>query len=231
MIGGWFVTGTDTGVGKTCVAEALLQALSRKGLRGVGMKPVASGCERGPDGVRSPDALRLCAASSVTVDYRDLNPYAFEAPIAPHIAAVQAGVEAQLEVVQRHFARLAEKADWLVVEGAGGWCVPLNRNQLLSDMARSMGLPVILVVGMRLGCINHALLTARAVRGDGVPLAGWVANCIDAAFDFVPENLAAIDQRLGAPCLALIPFNKANKSNVWQAAGDAMLADLLPDCS
>lgn len=225
MSEGWFVTGTDTGVGKTCVAEALLQSLSRKGLRSVGMKPVASGCERTAEGLRSADAVRLRAAGSVAVEYGDVNPYAFEPAIAPHLAATRAGVKPELQVVEHHFARLRQKADWLVVEGAGGWQVPFNRTCTLADLARSLGLPVILVVGVRLGCINHALLSARAIAADGLPLAGWVASCIDPAFASAEETVAALDERLEAVRLATIPFNTDPD---WREWGDAMVARLLP---
>lgn len=224
MSEGWFVTGTDTGVGKTCVAEALLHAMGRKGLRAVGMKPVASGCDRTAEGLRSADAIRLRAASPIAVDYDDVNPYAFEPAIAPHIAAARAGVEPDLRVVQHHFHRLGEKADWLVVEGAGGWQVPFNRTYTLGDVARLLGLPVVLVVGVRLGCINHALLSARAIAADGSRLAGWVANCIDPAFDSAQETVEALDARLPAPRLATFPFNAGRE---WRQCGDTMVARLL----
>lgn len=224
MSAGWFVTGTDTGVGKTSVAEALLRALSRQGLRAAGMKPVASGCERGAEGLRCADAVRLHAAGSIAVDYADVNPYAFEPAIAPHLAAARAGIEPELQVVQRHFARLRQSADWLVVEGAGGWNVPFNRRSTLGDVARSLGLPVILVVGVRLGCINHALLSARAIAADGLALAGWVGNCIDARFEGAEETLAALDERLAAIRLATFSFSTERD---WRASGDAMLGHLL----
>lgn len=225
MSGGWFVTGTDTGVGKTYVAEALLRALARQGLRAAGMKPLASGCERTADGLRSADAVRLRAAGSVTVDYGDVNPYAFEPAIAPHLAALRVGVEPELHVVQRHFNRLRERADWLVVEGAGGWDVPFNRTSTLGNVARNLGLPVILVVGIRLGCINHALLTARAIAADGCALAGWVANRVDAVFDTAEETVAALEERVNAPRLAALPYGADRQ---WRASGDAMLRHLLP---
>jgi dethiobiotin synthetase len=225
MIRGWFIAGTDTAVGKTGVAETLLQALARKGLRAVGMKPVASGCESTPTGLRSDDAARLRAASSVMADYADVNPYALGPAIAPHIAAAQAGIEMRLEKVQHHFDRLAARADWIVVEGAGGWQVPLNRTKMLSDVARALGLPVILVVGVRLGCISHALLSARAIRADGLALAGWVANSVDEAFGTAAESIAAIDERIGAPCLARIPYSAQS----WREYGDEMLARLMSE--
>lgn len=219
---GWFVTGTDTGVGKTWVAEALLHALGRAGCRAAGMKPVASGCRRTPAGLRNEDAERLSAAASVAVDYVDVNPYAFEPPIAPHSAAARAGVEMKLETVQHHFARLGSRADWIVVEGAGGWYVPFDRTRTMSDVACALALPVILVVGIRLGCLNHALLTAAAIDAEGLEAAGWVANAIDPAFEAPAreETIAALDARLGAPCLAVIPHRPGDDQRRY---GELML--------
>ncbi|MFL6653439.1 MAG: dethiobiotin synthase [Sulfurifustis sp.] len=225
MTRGWFITGTDTGVGKTHIAQALLQALGRRGFAAVGMKPIASGCVRTPAGLRSDDAERLAAASTVPADYADINPYAFEPAIAPHIAAARAGVELRLEALGQHFRRLAARADWVVVEGAGGWDVPFDRGRTLSAVARAFGLPVILVVGVRLGCINHALLTGRAVRADGLRFAGWVANRIDAAFDSADESIADLDGRLGAPRLADVPYGA--DAAQWRECADALLANLL----
>ena len=220
---GWFITGTDTGVGKTWVAEALLRALAQAGRRASGMKPVASGCRRTPLGLRSDDAERLMAAASVAADYADVNPYAFEPAIAPHTAAARVGIEMRLDVVQRHFERLAACADWIVVEGAGGWYVPFDRARTLSDAARALALPVILVVGVRLGCINHALLTAMAIRAAKLELAGWAANTVDPAFapPARAESIAALDERLGAPCLAVIP--RAAAADEQHRCGEQML--------
>lgn len=226
MKGGWFVTGTDTGVGKTCVTEALLKALGRRGARAVGMKPVASGGTRTPEGFRVEDVARLAAASSVSVRDSDINAYAFEPAIAPHIAAAKAGVTMGFDAIEQQFSGLAARADWIVVEGAGGWDVPFDRTHTLADVARLLGLPVILVVGVRLGCINHALLTARAVRSDGQSLAGWVANRIDPTFDTANETIETLEARLGAPCLARVPFEPDPLA--WQRCGETMLTRLLP---
>lgn len=222
--GGWFVAGTDTEVGKTHVAQALLQALGRRGLAATGMKPIASGCALTPAGLRSDDAERLAAASTVPADYIDINPYAFEPPIAPHIAAARVGVELQLETLERHYRRLAVRADWIVVEGAGGWDVPFDNGRTLSAVARAFELPVILVVGVRLGCINHALLTQRAIYADGLRFAGWVANRIDAAFDSAEETVADLDARLHAPRLADVPYGARDAQ--WRECGDALLTNL-----
>ena len=200
---GYFVTGTDTGVGKTRVAVALVHALRAQGMRVAVMKPVAAGCA--PD-VPNEDVSALMRAANVTADVNDVNPYRFEVAIAPHIAAAQAGVRIELDRVANAFARLATGADTVVVEGAGGWRVPLNDREDMADLAVRLGLPVLLVVGLRLGCLNHALLTADAVIRSGVPWAGWIANAIDPAMARVEENLAALHDRLPGPCLGVVPY-------------------------
>ena len=220
------MAGTDTEVGKTAVAACLLQALGRRGLRAVGMKPVASGCRRTPEGLRNDDVERLVAASSVPASYAESNTYSFEPPIAPHLAAAQMGVGMEIRAVERQFEQLSARADWLVVEGAGGWYVPFNDTQTLADLASVLRLPVILVVGIRLGCINHAFLTARAVRADGLVLAGWVANQINPSFETAAQTISALGARLGAPCLARIPYGA---DQAWDRHGDAMTAHLLAD--
>lgn len=206
MSGGWFITGTDTGVGKTRIACLLLEALARAGRRAVGMKPVASGCRETAAGLRSEDAERLLAVSDVAVDYAEVNPYAFVPAMAPHLAAHESGMEIRSEVILESFQRLRQKAPWLVVEGVGGWMVPLGEHLTMADVARAMRLPVILVVGLRLGCLNHALLTASAIRREGVPLAGWIANQIDPAMTHVDQNIAALNERIEAPLLARFPY-------------------------
>ena len=200
----WFVTGTDTGVGKTLVSAALLTALARTGRRVVGMKPVASGCAVTPHGLRSADAEALRAAGNVTADYADINPYALAAPIAPHLAAAAAGVQIDTATIHAHYARLAARADAVVVECIGGWLVPISRTQTMADVVRGLELPVILVVGMRLGCLNHALLTERAITASGCQLVAWVANTLESS---VPDGyVEALTDCLDAPCLGVIPF-------------------------
>lgn len=206
MSGGWFITGTDTGVGKTRIACLLIEALAREGQRAIGMKPVASGCRETAAGLRSEDAERLQAASGVAVDYAEVNPYAFAPGTAPHLAAHESGREIRNEKILESFQRLRQKAPWLVVEGIGGWMVPLGEHLTMADVARAMRLPVILVVGLRLGCLNHALLTAAAIQRDGVALAGWIANQIDPAMTHVDENIAALNERIPAPLLAHFPY-------------------------
>jgi len=200
-----YVTGTDTGIGKTVASVALLQALRTRGLRAVGMKPVASGCDWIDDGWRNEDALALLAASEPRPDYADLNPYALRLPLAPELAAEADGVAVELERIRAAHARLQAQADSVVVEGVGGWAAPLSRTLDQADVVRALGLPVVLVVGLRLGCLNHAYLSARAIAADRCRLAGWIANDIDPAMARVDENFALLTQRLPAPCLGRLP--------------------------
>jgi len=200
---GLFVTGTDTGVGKTRVAVALIHELRAQGLRVAAMKPVSAGSEPGE---LNEDVTALLQAANVAADIRDVNPYAFDQPVAPHIAAAQAGVRIELAVITAAYSRLAAAADVVVVEGAGGWRVPLNEAEDMADLAQALGLPVVLVVGLRLGCINHALLTAESIARRQVPWAGWVGNHIDPAMACQAENLAALRARLPAPCLGVQVF-------------------------
>ena len=203
---GLFVTGTDTGVGKTRVSVALIHALRAQGLRVAAMKPVAAGAEWHGDVLVNDDAAALTAAANVDADPRWVNPYVFEPPIAPHIAAAQAAVSIRLEVITAAYARLAALADVVVVEGVGGFRVPLDATQDTADLAVALGLPVVMVVGLRLGCLNHALLTAEAIARRALPWAGWVGNHIDPAMDAQTENILALRQRLPAPCLGIQPF-------------------------
>ena len=203
---GVYVTGTDTGIGKTLVSTSLLAALNAAGIRAAGMKPVASGCEPTPDGLRNEDALALLAQSHGAPGYALINPFALREPIAPHIAARECGVEITLAPLDAAFAALSTNADCVVVEGVGGWCVPLSDTLMQSDLVRSLRLPVILVVGLRLGCINHALLSTRAIAADGCELIGWIGNRIDPNMLRADENIATLRQRLPAPCLGILPF-------------------------
>jgi dethiobiotin synthetase len=206
MARGVYVTGTDTGIGKTFVSASLLSALNRAELRAVGMKPVASGCEPTSDGLRNDDALALLAQSHGAPDYTLINPFALREPIAPHIAAHQEGVEITLEPIHAAFAALSTNADCVVAEGVGGWSVPLSESLMQKDVVRALKLPVILVVGIRLGCINHALLSARAIAADGCELIGWIGNRIDPNMLRADENIATLRERLPAPCLGILPF-------------------------
>ena len=203
---GLFITGTDTGVGKTRVATALLRALARRGLRAVGMKPVAAGCERIDGALVSGDVAALVAASNLNLPVDLINPYRFQPAIAPHLAAELAGETISLQKIRDAYVVLAARADRVVVEAAGGFLVPLNEHEDFGDLARMLELPVLLVVGMRLGCLNHALLTAEAVQRRGLQFAGWVANRLDAQMPAFEQNVHALRERLGVPLLGTIPF-------------------------
>jgi dethiobiotin synthetase len=210
-----FVTGTDTGVGKTLASCTLLHALRARGLRAVGMKPLASGCEATPDGLRNEDALALQAASNPRPAYDDINPYALPLPLAPEIAAREAGIEVALAPILAAHARLRAQAEVVVVEGVGGWAAPLSGQLDQADLVRALELPVVLVVGLRLGCLNHAYLSVRAILADGCRLAGWIGTGIDPAMARIDDNRALLAARISAPCLGWLP---------WQAAAPAPVA-------
>ncbi|HEV7137287.1 MAG TPA: dethiobiotin synthase [Steroidobacteraceae bacterium] len=203
---GFFVTGTDTGVGKTFVSAALTRALAARGLRVAVMKPIASGSDPTPEGLRNSDALTLMAAANVSAPYGMVNPYCFLPPISPHIAASEAGVPIDLGLLRSRLDSLAANADCVVVEGAGGWHAPISGTATMADLAIALDLPVLLVVGLRLGCLNHALLTRESLATRGVAFAGWIGNAIDPQFARPAENLATLTARLGEPPLARIPF-------------------------
>ena len=210
MTQGVFVTGTDTGTGKTIVAAGLVRLLARQGRRVVGLKPVASGAERTPQGLRNADALALSAESSVQVPYQLTNPYCFEPAVAPHLAAAEAGVEIPVDELVRWYRQASAAADMVIVEGAGGWRVPLHPDGFLSDLPEALGLGVILVVGLRLGCLNHARLTLEAIERTGrCPFVGWVGNHIDPGFERLDANLATLARLLGGPPLAILPLLEA----------------------
>ncbi len=198
----YFVTGTDTEVGKTLICCALLHGFAAQGLRVVGFKPVAAGCDELD---HNDDAQRLRAAGNVLASYGQVNPYCFTQAVAPHLAAQFAGIRINLERIATCYRELAAQADMVIVEGAGGFCVPLNDDQDGADLAKTLNNKVIMVVGMRLGCLNHALLTADAISRRGLKLAGWVANCVDGDMVMRNENIAALVQRIKAPLLGIVP--------------------------
>ena len=205
----WFIAGTDTGVGKTHASCALLHALARRHARVCGMKPVAAGGIETPDGFASEDSIALRAASTVRVPPELDTPVLLPEPLSPHLAAARAGRPIELPRIVAAFAGLRAQADAVVVEGAGGFLVPLSETQTGADLAQALGLPLVLVVGMRLGCLNHALLTAEAIRARGLELAGWIANRVDPAFLHPDENLAYLQSHLGAPLWADLPYDEA----------------------
>ncbi len=203
----WFVVGTDTGVGKTHATCALLYALARRHARVCGMKPIAAGGIDTPAGFTNEDSIAHRAASTLRVPPALDNPILLPEPLSPHIAAAHAGQPIELEKILTAVDQVRALADAVVVEGAGGFLVPLSQTRTGADLAVALGLPVVLVVGMRLGCLNHALLTAEAVRARGLTLAGWIANRIDPHFLCPDENLAYLRSHLGAPLWADLPFS------------------------
>ncbi|MGA9025038.1 MAG: dethiobiotin synthase [Steroidobacteraceae bacterium] len=222
---GLFVTGTDTHVGKTRVATALCHAFAARGLRVAAMKPVASGCTATPAGLRCDDALALRGATNVQVAYGDLNPYAFESPIAPHIAAAAAGGAIDFEVLDLAFERQHNLSDVIVVEGAGGWLVPLDAHRSMADLAVRWNLEVVLVVGLRLGCLNHALLTAESIGSRDVRMRGWIANTIDPDFERRDENILTLQNRIAAPCLGILEYApQATSESIAQALSSTLFA-------
>jgi dethiobiotin synthetase len=208
----WFVTGTDTGIGKTRAACAIIRDLVAQGRKVAALKPVASGCERTFDGLRNEDALAMMAIMNVTLSYEEVNPFAYEPAIAPHIAAEEAGRPVDLE----HIVAIANSidADDLVIEGAGGWSVPLGDELMFADLVRAVDAEVILVVGMKLGCINHAVLTSGQIARVGCRLGGWIANAIDPHMPVYPKNLITLSKLLPVPMIGEIPWGK--KSMQWQ---------------
>lgn len=219
---GLFVTGTDTGCGKTEISLGLMAALQARGRRVLGMKPVASGSEPTPEGLRNEDALRLLAQGSQPVPYPWVNPYAFAPPIAPHLAAAEAGVSIEPDSIRRAYQRLAGAADWVVVEGVGGWRVPLGPRDSVADLPRWLGLPVVLVVGLRLGCLNHALLSAESILASGAGFIGWVANLVDPEMARVETNVRSLVERLPAPLLGRVDFSapRPDPAEVADALGN-----------
>lgn len=225
MTHGVYVTGTDTGIGKTHAAVALLHALRAHGVRAVGMKPVASGCASTPAGWRNSDALALLAASgSPLADpehapapgadaYATFNPYALPLPTAPEIAAQAAGIDIALPRIAECFARLCGDADFVVVEGVGGWAAPLSATLDQVHLVRELALPVIVVVGLRLGCISHARLTVEALRHDHIELRGWIGSAVDPGFSHRDETLAILRRRLApVACLGVLPHDPTHRA-------------------
>ncbi len=203
---GYFVTGTDTGVGKTVVTLAVMELFKRRGFEVAGMKPVASGCEPGDAGLRNSDAVVIMQACSNGLPYSKVNPYAFEPAIAPHIAAARSGESIRVAKIVSLCRGLEEAAERVVVEGVGGWEVPLDSDTLLSELACRLELPVILVVGLRLGCINHALLTASAIKSTGLEFGGWVANQLQPRVEAMDEIINTLRARIDAPLLGVLPW-------------------------
>lgn len=207
MMHALFIAGTDTGIGKTHAACTLIHALRATGRSVCGMKPVASGCIETAHGLRNEDALALLAAGSIPPPaYEEVNPVALREPLSPHLAAAHEGVTIALQPLHAAYRKLCTQYEAVVVEGVGGWRVPLAPGLLASDIPRAWGLPVVMVVGLRLGCLNHALLTAEAIKADGCHLAGWIGNCIDPDMAAIEENIATLCALLPAPSLGILPY-------------------------
>lgn len=203
----FFITGTDTDCGKTLVASGFMHLCKQRGMTTAGMKPVASGGIAQADGVlRNSDALMIQSCCSTSTPYQLINPYCFKPPVAPHLAANMNGTSVDLPVIQAAYAALALQNECLIVEGVGGWRVPLNNELNVAGLCQALQLPVILVVGMKLGCINHALLTAQSILSDSVHLLGWVANCVDPEMQLLEQNIGTLQQLIPAPLLGVVPF-------------------------
>jgi dethiobiotin synthetase len=208
MLKGFFVTGTDTDCGKTEITLGLMHRLQQDGLQVLGMKPVAAGADETLQGLQNDDALRIQQQSSKRIPYQQVNPFVYAPSIAPHLAAEESGRPIEMETILATYSQLAAMCDCVIVEGAGGWRVPLNEELSISDLALTLKLHVILVVGMRLGCINHALLTVESIRQSGMELIGWVANHVDVDMLAQSGNLQTLGNRLNAPLLGEVPYLK-----------------------
>jgi len=211
---GFFITGTDTEIGKTFVSTLLIRLLVEDGLQVVGMKPIASDATKINGELQNEDALALMAASNVAADYKTINPYVFYEAVSPHIAAAKEKITIDLDIIKNCFDQLEKKSDVVVVEGVGGWYAPLSLDTTVSDLAKTLQLPIILVVGLRLGCLNHASLTAQAIRQSGLPIAGWVANHIEDHFSYVEQNIQMLKESLNdVPFLGSVPYQKPSNEH------------------
>lgn len=202
----FFITGTDTEVGKTWATAALMEAIKAQGHRVVGMKPIASGCEETAEGLRNDDALKIQQACSEPVPYDQINRYRFLPPISPHIAAREAGVNIDGDLIRQDVDQIRKTADVTLVEGVGGWLAPINDHETVESLALRLDLPVILVVGIRLGCLNHAILTQRAIESSGVRLAGWVGNVLGQSMQSLDDNIQYLRENLHGECFGITPY-------------------------
>lgn len=217
MSQGYFITGTDTHIGKSIVSASMLHGIANRGLSVAGMKPIATGCLESENGLRNEDAELMMQYSNVDLPYDLVNPYAYEPPVSPHLAARRENEEISIDKIVESYQAISEQADWVIVEGVGGWMVPINENELVEDLAKALNLPLIFVVGTRLGCINHALLTLDRIRTSGLPVAGWVANIMDRNINFLPEVIDTLRLRIDAPLVGIIPpYRMINPERVSQ---------------
>jgi len=213
---GYFITATDTDAGKTFISTQLLYYWHQCGHSTLGFKPIASGCQQTLKGLQNDDALKIMAASNITLPYSQINPYAFEPAIAPHIAAQKTGIRINIQEIADNILAQQHKADYLLVEGVGGWLVPLNKEETLADLAHLLNFPIILLVQLRLGCINQALLTAQAIEQKGLPIAGWIANnslSTASPMSHKTENINSLKERLNAPFLGELPYFSETELN------------------
>lgn len=206
MTKGFFITGTDTDIGKTRIALGLINKLNTMGHTTTVMKPLSAGCDSTPDGLRNDDAVQLIQQASFKPDYDKVNPYAFKPAIAPHLAAEKENTVIDLSRIKNIFDELSAQADYIVVEGAGGWKVPINKQQTMAELAEALALPVILVTGMRLGCLNHAILTVESIQHAGIPIAGWIANTLSKDFTELDANIKTLKEHLEIPFLGTVPY-------------------------
>lgn len=202
---GFFITGTDTHVGKTVVTAGLVEAFSRRNIKAVGLKPIATGGKKKKQGMRCVDAERIMSSAKIELPYETVNPYCFPPPVSPHIAAAEAGINIEIPTVVNAVKEAAKHADYVVVEGVGGWKVPINDTETIADLAAALKLPIVIVVAIRLGCISHASLTIECVRHHGLDVAGWVANLMDLDLEHVPDVINSVNHAVGAPMLGIIP--------------------------
>ncbi|MFN7097813.1 MAG: dethiobiotin synthase [Gammaproteobacteria bacterium] len=202
-----FITGTDTNIGKTYVSCGILKWLNNAGFSTIALKPLASGCQQTHAGLINEDACALQAAASIYMPLSRINPLAFEPPVAPHIPAEQHNIQLTANlIVQQCQTTLATQADYYVIEGVGGWLMPINTKETMADVALQLQAKIILVVGMRLGCLNHALLTYQAIKQKNCSIVGWIANCIETNMLYQAENIAMLQQQIAAPLLGIIPY-------------------------
>lgn len=221
---GYFITGTDTDVGKTYVSLALMQAFKSQGKLVAGMKPVSAGCNHTKSGLRNDDAVKLQREASIDVPYNIVNPYAYEPAIAPHIAAHELGDKIKLDKIAACYDVISKQSEIVIVEGAGGWLVPINDSETMADIAIRLQLPVVLVVGMRLGCLNHSLLSAASIIASGLTLAGWVANHVSGPMEKSQDNIKSLKHLIPAPLLGVIPYSaNCTPKNSAQQLDTAML--------
>jgi len=209
---GYFITGTDTNIGKTEFAVALMRAIQERGHIVNAMKPISAGCTPSKEGLLNDDVIRLQSQSSTEMETSIINPYAFEPAIAPHIAAQEVGIEVKISHIKSNFDRIVSNSDYVVVEGVGGWCVPINKFQTTVDILHQLHLPIIMVVGIKLGCINHAMITYQAIKAARLKCIAWVANIIDPNMQRAKQNYHAIHERLDCPCIATIPYMSTPKT-------------------